>query len=57
MAKGGGCKAWAPGMFDALLLDISMPVMDGQEALAQICNQASSRSIHILIQSLSQRMP
>ena len=37
------CVAWAPGRFDALLLDISMPVLDGQEALAQIRDQASAR--------------
>ena len=36
------CDAWAPEKFDVLLLDISMPVMDGQEALAQICGQAAS---------------
>ncbi|MBK5926644.1 hypothetical protein CCR87_04650 [Rhodobaculum claviforme] len=30
------CDVWRPGAFDALLLDISMPVKDGLEALADI---------------------
>ena len=29
-------QAWAPGRFDAILLDIAMPVMDGPTALQQI---------------------
>lgn len=32
----GAVAAWAPGRFDALLLDISMPGMDGTAALAAI---------------------
>ncbi len=34
------CDLWQPGAFDALLLDISMPVKDGVEALADIEAQA-----------------
>ena len=34
------CELWQPGAFDALLLDISMPVKDGVEALADIEAQA-----------------
>ena len=30
------CDLWQPGAFDALLLDISMPVKDGVETLAEI---------------------
>jgi PAS domain S-box-containing protein len=29
-------EAWAPGRFDAVLLDIAMPVMNGQTALSKI---------------------
>jgi len=29
-------RAWAPGRYDAILLDIAMPVMDGPTALAEL---------------------
>jgi len=35
-------KAWRPGLFDALLLDISMPGMDGRDALAEIRNREAA---------------
>jgi CheY-like chemotaxis protein/anti-sigma regulatory factor (Ser/Thr protein kinase) len=37
-------KAWAPGRFDVVILDISMPVMNGIEALRQIQQQAGKSS-------------
>ncbi|MDD7971554.1 PAS domain S-box protein [Roseinatronobacter sp. HJB301] len=35
------CTRWQPGKYDVLLLDISMPVMDGFEALNCICEKAA----------------
>ncbi|MBK5927763.1 response regulator, partial [Rhodobaculum claviforme] len=37
--------AWAPGRFDVLLLDISMPVMDGVTALARIAGHAAAAGV------------
>ncbi|WP_114965248.1 PAS domain S-box protein [Alkalilacustris brevis] len=36
------CEVWAPGRFDVLLLDISMPEMDGIAALGEIGARAAA---------------
>ncbi|MGY6694812.1 MAG: PAS domain S-box protein [Roseinatronobacter sp.] len=38
------CALWEPGRFDMLLLDISMPVMDGLSALAEMQARANALS-------------
>ena len=38
------CALWEPGRFDILLLDISMPVMDGLSALAELQARAKAQS-------------
>lgn len=38
-------EAWAPGRFDAILLDISMPELDGISALAQIAARAQAEGV------------
>ena len=38
-------EAWEPGRFDALLLDISMPELDGISALAQIAARAQAAGV------------
>jgi CheY-like chemotaxis protein len=37
--------AWRPGAFDLLLIDVSMPVMDGMEALRQIVIRAAEAGV------------
>ncbi len=38
-------EAWEPGRFDAILLDISMPELDGISALAQIRARADAQGV------------
>ena len=38
-------EAWEPGRFDAMLLDISMPELDGISALAQISARAQAEGV------------
>ena len=39
-------NAWAPGEFDLLILDISMPVMDGITALQKIIEKAEAAGVN-----------
>ena len=39
------CQLWEPGKYDVLLLDISMPVMGGLEALAEIRARADAAAL------------
>lgn len=38
-------QAWAPGRFDAILLDIAMPVMDGKAALMEIRQREAASAL------------
>ena len=39
------CAAWEEAVFDVLLFDISMPILDGMEALAQIRDSTAAQGL------------
>jgi len=46
-------EAWREGLFDLILMDISMPVMDGLEALAAIRSEERDDDRHIPVVALT----